>query len=132
MGSDQELVDAAAAVLNPQMLDDHWMGNVACAIESTTGEVFTGVCIGGRMGICAEQSAVSNMISKMEPRIRKIVAVWKDLDDVLFVLPPCGRCREFLQKLEPENLDADVIMGRDHVEKLRDLLPYASWYSEKA
>jgi hypothetical protein len=34
--------------------------------------------------------------------------------------------------LSESNLDAEVILGKDHTTKLRDLLPFASWHAEKA
>jgi len=35
------------------------------------------------------------MVTAGEYQITKIVAVWRDADDTLYVVPPCGRCREF-------------------------------------
>ena len=40
------------------------------------------------------------------------------------VLPPCGRCRELIYQIDPANLDTDVIVERNEVVKLRDLLPH--------
>ena len=31
-----------------------------------------------------------------------------------------------------DNLEADVLLGRDHVAKLKDLLPEHGWHAEKA
>ena len=130
--SNQELIQRAAAVLNPQNIGDFYVADVACALVSENGEVFTGTDIGGYLGICAEQSAVSVMVQKGKPKITKIVAVWKDEDGVLYVVPPCGRCREFLRVMSQGNLDADVILGKDHVAKLKDLLPCHGWHAERA
>jgi cytidine deaminase len=129
--TNEDLITQAASVLNSQNLGDFYVADVGCALISENDEVFTGACVGGELGICAEQSAVSNMVSKGRPRIKKIVAVWKDEKGELYAIPPCGRCREFLRMADQENLEADVILGKGHVVKLKDLLPYHGWYAEK-
>lgn len=48
-----------------------------------------------------------------------------------FVIPPCGRCREFLKSLSADNLETEVILREDHVMKLKDLLPFYGWHAEK-
>jgi cytidine deaminase len=40
------------------------------------------------------------------------------------ILPPCGRCREFISQLHDANLHAEVLVGDGNVVCLRDLLPY--------
>src|SRR5674476_546924 len=57
----------------------------------------------------------------------KIVAVWRDGDGLLYVLPPCGRCREFIRQVDPANLDTEVILGPDRSALLRELLPAYDW-----
>lgn len=128
--SDADLFEAAEAALNPQHLGQFWVADVACALIAQDGRVFTGVCVGGHLGLCAEQSAVSAMVSAGQTKITKLVAVWHDSDGDLHALPPCGRCREFLRVLSQDNLEADVLLGPDHVVKLRDLLPWHGWHSE--
>jgi cytidine deaminase len=127
-----ELIQHAASALNSQNLGGFYVGDVGCALISENNEVFTGACVGGGLGICAEQSAVSQMITKGKPHIKKIVAVWKDEHGELYVIPPCGRCRDFLRSVSQDNLEAEVILGKDHVAKLEDLLPYHGWHAEKA
>lgn len=128
--TDAELCERAEAALNPQRLGDFHAADVGCALVSEEGRVFTGACIGGYLGVCAEQSAVSAMVTAGPPRIRKLVAVWRDGNGDLHALPPCGRCREFLRVMSQDNLEADVILGPGHVVKLRDLLPSPGWHSE--
>ena len=41
-----------------------------------------------------------------------------------FILPPCGRCREFMYQINSDNLEADVIIGENKVIKLKKLLPH--------
>ena len=129
------LIQQAASVLNPQLIDkkhDGHAANVACALEAANGEIFTGVCIGGYLSVCAEQTALANMLSQTGSVVKQLVAVWRDETDELYVLPPCGRCREFLRVLSQDNLEADIILGKDHAVKLKDLLPYHGWHAEKA
>lgn len=128
--SDAELCAAAAAALNPQAVGDFWVADVACALVSQDGRLFTGACVGGYLGLCAEQSAVSAMVSAGQLRVSRLVAVWQDSDGSLHALPPCGRCRQLLQMLSPDNLEAEVILGPDHVVTLQDLLPFSGWHAE--
>jgi cytidine deaminase len=68
------------------------------------------------------------MITAREYRIKSIVAVWKDEKGEVYILAPCGRCREFMYQTNKENLDTDVILDRNKVVKLKDLLPYYDWF----
>lgn len=129
--SDEELIKSAESALNSQNLGEFYVADVGCALISENDTVFTGACIGGYLGICAEQSAVSAMVIKGTPKVKKLVAVWKDEQGVLHAIPPCGRCREFLRTISQDNLETEIILGKDHVVKLKDLLPYHGWYAEK-
>jgi len=125
-----DLCKRAETALNPQNLGDFHVADVGCAVVAADGSVYTGACIGGYLGLCAEQSAISAMITQGPPRIVKLAAVWRDSDGALHALPPCGRCREFLRLMSPSNLQADVVLGLDHVVKLKDLLPSHGWTSQ--
>ena len=128
-----ELIARAAAVVNSRQIGDYTVGDVGCALVSETGHVYLGVCIdvGSGIGFCAEHSAIAAMITAGEFKIRKIVAVWKNAEGELFVLSPCGRCREFMRQLHPDNLaETEVILGTDQVVKLADLLPYPHWFNK--
>lgn len=106
---------------------------MGAAGETVNGAIFTGACIGGYLSICAEQSALSQMVARTGPVLTRVVAVWRDPGNgVLHVLPPCGRCREFLRTLSQDNLDAQVILGPKHSATLRELLPFPGWHAEKA
>lgn len=132
--SNDDLILLAADALNPQHVGDgFWIADVGAAVEAANGEIFTGACIGGYLSICAEQSALSQMVARTGPVLTRVVAVWRDSGNgVLHVLPPCGRCREFLRTLSPDNLDAQIILGPKHVATLRELLPYPGWHAEQA
>lgn len=119
-----ELIEQARTVLRPRKLSfDNAAGDVACALLSASGKLYYGVCIdvSSGIGFCAEHSAIAAMITAGESRIAKIVAVWGE--DT--VLPPCGRCREFMYQIDRANLaETDVILGADRVVKLQELLPH--------
>jgi cytidine deaminase len=130
----QELTRAATAALRPHKIGDRLLGNVAAALITDTGERFTGVCIdtGGGTGFCAEAGAIAAMVTAGHYRIDAVVAVWRDEQDQLYVLPPCGRCREFIRQIDPANLDATVLLGAGRQVPLRALLPAHEWPQPEA
>ena len=127
--TDSELVERAARLLNPHLVGDRLFGDVATVVMSETGNVYGGVCIdtGSGTGFCAEHAAIASMVTAGEYRIARVVAVWRGEDSSLYVLPPCGRCREFIQQIDPANLDAQVVLGRGTRTALRELLPMTDW-----
>jgi cytidine deaminase len=128
--TNDELIARAAAVLNPQDgPDGRLFGDVGAALISEQGHVHVGVCVDtASWGLCAERSAIAAMATAGEYRIARVVAVWRDArDGRLSVLPPCGVCREFMRRIHEGNLDTEVVLGREHAVKLRDLLPYHEW-----
>jgi cytidine deaminase len=96
---------------------------------TVTGNPFSGACIdtGSGTGSCAEHSAIAAMVTAGEYQIATIVAVWRDSDGLLYVLPPCGRCREFIRQVDPANLDTEVILGQDRSALVPELLPARDW-----
>jgi cytidine deaminase len=122
-----ELCQQAKSVLNPRRLSDiAESGGVGAALLTDSGKVYTGVCIdtSSGMGFCAEHAAAAAMVTAGENHVVKMVAVNWDGK----VLPPCGRCREFISQLHQENINAEVMVSANKVVTLRDLLPY-EWRS---
>jgi cytidine deaminase len=119
-----ELIEKARAVLNPRQLGHgNSAGDVACALRSASGNLYYGVCIdvSSGIGFCAEHAAIAAMITAGESAIARIVAVWGENT----VLPPCGRCREFMYQVDEANYEnTDVVLGEDQAVKLKDLLPH--------
>ena len=118
-----ELYQRAKNVLNPKKLSEYAeSGGVGAAILTNAGNVYEGVCIdtSSSMGFCAEHAAAAAMITAGENIISKVVAVNWDGQ----VLPPCGRCREFLSQLADENINAEVMVKENTIVSLKDLLPY--------
>jgi cytidine deaminase len=119
----QELYEAAKAVVNPRRLsDDAEAGGVGAALLTNSGSVYTGVCVdtGSSMGFCAEHAAAGAMLTAGENRVVKMVAVGWDGE----IMPPCGRCREFISQLHAENRSTEVLVAKDFVLTLEQLLPY--------
>ncbi|QPP05866.1 cytidine deaminase [Streptomyces bathyalis] len=127
--SDDELITAATDVLNPHRVGDRLFGDVGSALVTAAGNVYRGVCIdtGSGTGFCAEHAAVAAMVTAREYRIAKIVAVWRSDEGLLHVLPPCGRCREFVRQIDPGNIGTEVVLGRGNSTPLRELLPFNEW-----
>lgn len=122
--TNEELIEKAQAVINPRKITHGLdVGDVGCALLTNEGNLYLGVSIDAVAGIgfCAEHSAIAAMVTNGEQRISKIVAVLEDGR----ILPPCGRCREFMHQIDRSNIDCtEVILGNDKVVKLRDILPY--------
>jgi len=127
--TNEVLIDHATSVLNPKMVGDRLFGDVGCALITREGNLYLGVCIdtASGTGFCAEHSAIAAMVTSGEYGIAKIVAVWKDDDGATYVLPPCGRCREFIRQIDEGNIDTEVILGQGEISKLKDLLPRREW-----
>ena len=118
-----ELVQIAKETVRPMKLSDSAdAGGVAAAILTDKGNVYKGVCIDTpcSMGFCAEHAAAAAMITAGESRIVKLVADCIGVG----VIPPCGRCREFLYQINHENLACEVMVGDGKIVTLDELLPY--------
>ena len=96
-------------------------GYVASALLTENDNVFTGVAIdvACSIGFCAEHSAIATMVTAGETRIKEIIAVHRDGR----VLPPCGRCREFIVQINNRNYECNVHVSGDRIVPLSALLP---------
>jgi len=118
-----ELYMKAKSVINPHRLSEYAeAGGVGAAILAESGNVYTGVCIDTAcsMGFCAEHAAAAAMITAGESRVLRIIAVGSDGR----IMPPCGRCREFISQIHNDNLNSKVMVDEGTVVTLRELLPY--------
>jgi len=122
--TNDELIQKAQSVVNArQIAHGFTVGDVGCALITEKDNLHVGVCIdvGGGIGFCAEHTAIATMITHGEQAISRIVAVLADGT----VLPPCGRCREFMRQIDGRNMErTDVLLGRDKVVKLWELMPH--------
>ena len=103
------LFAAAKAVQNGRRVSEYVeAGGVAAAILSASGKIYTGVCVDtcSTLGICAERSAIFQMLTQGEQEIRKVLAVMPDGRTGA----PCGACRELMVQLMPETYGDIEIM----------------------
>lgn len=96
-------------------------GQVGCALESESGNIYTGINIdlACNLGFCAEQAAIADMLKHGEMKIKRLIAVYKNGN----VLPPCGRCREFMIQVNKDNLNTLIILPDFKEIPLKELLP---------
>lgn len=120
--TNNELIEKArrAAKLH-RVSKDVRIGEVGCALVTDKGNVYLGASIEACCGIgfCAEHSAIAAMATKTEYRIKKIVAV----SDNGTILSPCGRCRELMYQINEDNLNTQIVTGKNKMVRLKDLLP---------
>jgi cytidine deaminase len=69
------------------------------------------------------QAAELSKVTAGDQRTAQNVAVWKDELGAVYVLSPCGRCREFIAQIPSANMDTELILSRDRSVSLRELLP---------
>ncbi len=124
--TNKELIQKAASVINPVKTDGGLIGDVGCAIIADNDKVYTGICAAtGSNVFCAEQNAIGSMITDKQFGIKKIVATWKDEKGIVFVIPPCGNCRQLMREINEDNLEkTEVLLDIDKEIKLKELLPY--------
>ena len=121
----RELYQAAKAVQRPRDISERISaGGVAAAIESTSGKIYTGVCVdtSSSLGICAERNAMFNMITNGENEIRRVLAIMPNGKTGA----PCGACREFMAQLMIGKFESVEIMldyEDEIVVTLRELTP---------
>ena len=94
----QEMLEAARAVWAPRQVSEYVScGEVAAAIRSKSGRIYTGVCVdtASTLGICAERNAIFNMLTNGEHEIDRVLSVLPDGSGGA----PCGACRELMVQL---------------------------------
>ena len=120
--TNEELIRKARSAISPRKLrEGNTSGDVGCALLTDKGNIYLGVCIDtpSGMGFCAEHAAIAAMVTGGEHCIRKIVAVAEH-----GIIPPCGRCREFMYQIHRKNLGTQVIIGKNRTVRLKELLPH--------
>lgn len=109
----KEMYDAAKSVQNDRTISRYVeAGGVAAAVLSSSGKIYTGVCIDtcSTLGICAERNAIFNMITNGEQEISKVLAVMPDGTSGA----PCGACRELMVQLMPGKYkDIEIMLDYD-------------------
>ena len=95
-------------------------GSVGAALLTSKGNIFTGISfdIACGIGICAEESAVAEMLKNRETRVNMLVAINSST-----IMPPCGRCRELLFQIDGENAKTKICVSSDEYLTLDELMP---------
>ncbi len=116
---------SAKAVQNGRKISDYVeAGEVAAAILSASGKIYTGICIDtcSTLGICAERNAIFHMLTNGEQVIQKVLAIMPDGKNGA----PCGACRELMVQLMPEKYkDIEIMLDyeQEKVVTLGELTP---------
>ena len=124
----KELFEAAKAVQKERSISEYVSGGeVAAAILSKSGKIYTGVCIDtcSTLGICAERNAIFNMITNGEEEISEVLAILPDGSTGA----PCGACRELMVQLMPTGYkDIEIMLdySAGKIVKLGDITP--NWW----
>ena len=123
---DFELIDIGLKAFEVKLNHD-WHGVVAAA-RLKSGDVETAFvleCENPILGACAEQSLIGKLLTLLpNDPIETIVAVRQRSETKYKVIPPCGRCREFITDYASAS---DVIIeDGDEVFKVKakDILPF--------
>ncbi len=118
---DLELIEKARDVIRKRKSK---RSSVGAALRTSNGKVFCGVNIeiecSAPCSICAEYAAIGTMVSEGENEIQTIVAVSSNRD--YSVLPPCGKCRQFISEFGNPYVIVEV-GGKLKKAKLSELYP---------
>lgn len=116
-----ELIVKALSVLAPRRIGDYIIRDVSKGLLTEVDSVFLGMCVDviSGIGFCAEYAAIAAMVTAGNHRINY------SFEEYLFT--PCGRCRELINQIHPENLNTEVVVDTDQVILLSELLLYRGW-----
>ena len=120
-----QMYESAKAVQNGRKISAYVeAGGVTAAVLSSSGNIYTGVCVDtcSTLGICAERSAIFNMLTNGEQEINKVLAIMPDGRTGA----PCGACRELMVQLMPERYrDIEIMLdySAERVITLAELTP---------
>lgn len=119
MDFDELLANAKNAATNTVVSNKTIVGRVGVA-ALTHKKMYIGssLSLGCSLGFCAEAAVVGEMIRNKDYIIKMLVAY--HCEDG--IVSPCGKCREMLYQLHPENLKCKVLLN-NRVVTLEKLLP---------
>ena len=118
----EKLLNEAKKLANKRILSEYaYCGHVACALLTKSGNIYTGINIDANcsLGNCAEYGAIVDMLKNNETEIDKIVAY--SAKGVIY--SPCGRCRELIRMINISNLETKVLVSKNKICTLKELLP---------
>lgn len=125
-----EIYEKALAVQNGRAVSPFVeAGGVAAAMQSTSGNIYVGVCIDtcSSLGMCAERNAIANMLTHGEHQIRRVVVVMPNGK----LGSPCGACRELMMQLDRDHDKIEILLDIDAKKTvtLGELMP--NWWGEQ-
>lgn len=128
---DKELVAAAVAAVKKPIRQPGGIvapALVGAAVCLDNGEIVTAVNLVadvGSLSMCAEPLALAEANKRTDRQVKVIVAVYCEPGKEPKVVPPCGRCREFMTDFAPGGLVILRDPGSSQLFKTRaaDLLP---------
>jgi cytidine deaminase len=92
--------------------------SVSSVLRTRNGKIFEGVNIeiecSAPCSICAEYAAIGTMVSQGEDKIETIVAYSHKKGG--YVLPPCGKCRQFIAEFGNPYV---IVKGDRKLKKVR-------------
>lgn len=124
--SDKSLVEKTRLHLKKHASE---ISGVAAGLRTSKGTEFFGLCIDLEttpIGACAEYSVIGTMISSGERRVRTIVAITDKGKNGYAILPPCGKCRDFVRAFGNPYVILQVgkSMRESKKVKLSELVPF--------
>ena len=121
-----KMAEAAKAVFKERRISEYvTCGEVAAAVLSKSGKIYTGVGIdtASTLGVCAERNAIFNMITNGEHEIDKVLCI---MPDGSVGGAPCGACRELMVQLMAGHYqDVEIMMDleAERIVTLGELTP---------
>ena len=132
----EKLYMAAKEQYHPQDVSPFvYAHHVVCALETQSGDIFTGFCIescSGVMNLCAERVAALNMyVNSGQTVVKRLIAFRDKAPFGEGSGMPCGACREFFMQLAEENRDMEIMVDFEKREtiRLKELMPI--WWGEE-
>lgn len=131
----QQLYAAAQPLYHPEEVSEHlYAHNVVCALQSQSGQIFTGFCVEtacGALNLCAERVALLDMYTHSgETTVQRLIA-FRDTAPSGVGGMPCGVCREALLEFSPRNAQTEIMV--DYAQRktvhLGDLMP--RWWGDQ-
>lgn len=118
---DQELIDAAAAVIQKNF--QYGKHHVGSAVRAKSGKIYAGVHLESKnVDVCAENVAMGMAVSNGEKEFNSIVAVtMRDVPKPTIIFP-CQICQELINFYGSEIWVIFVINGAPKKCKIKDLV----------
>ena len=114
-----EIFNEAKKVLNVRELSPFVkIGNISCVLV-TNDNIYTGININDSS---AEYSAIVKMVNNGENVVKRIIVI-NELEEII---EPKLNEIEYLLSLSAANMNTEVILAKDKVVRLCDLLP--DWF----